>query len=358
MVWNNFIQNWIGIPWVRFILVVFIVIVLTKLFSMIATNILRKAAALTETKKDDEVVDKIENPIVYIITLWVIDMGLKQLNFWQENIDTIEKAIYTLMLFILARIIINIGDLLLIIWSEKSTKLTSNKLDDQLINVINKSMSIIIYIVAAVYAMKIWNIDIWPILGSLGIAGIGVAFALQEALKNLLGGIQLILDKNFKVGDIIELSTGESGLIHEITLRSTRVKTWDNRLVIIPNATMANDIITNVSKPDKTRRISVKFGVEYGSEPNYVKKIVMQEIKKLKNIEKKNPEPMILFKEMGDSALLFEALYWITDMDYFLSAKDEGTKKIYDRLNKEGIGIPFPQQTVWFNDESKKKKNA
>ena len=192
-------------------------------------------------------------------------------------------------------------------------------------------------------------------MGSLGVAGIAFAFALQETLKNLFGGIQLILDKNFKKGDIIELSSGTSGKIHEITLRSTRIKTWDNKLVIIPNGVMANDVITNITQPDKSRRVTVMFGVDYGSDPDYVKKICLQEIKTVKSVEKENPAPRVIFKSMGDSALIFQANYWVKDLNNYIDAREDGTTKIYERLNNAGIGIPFPQMTVWHNDVGKTK---
>jgi small-conductance mechanosensitive channel len=141
----------------------------------------------------------------------------------------------------------------------------------------------------------------------------------------------------------------------DISLRSTRIQTFDNKLVIIPNSIMANGVITNVSKPDRSRRVVIKFGAEYGSDPDYVKKIVLDEITKIKLVEKKDPAPRVVFKDMGESALLFEALYWVKDLDNFVDAKEEGTTRIYERLSKENIGIPFPSRTIYLNDVSKGK---
>ncbi|MFT4326944.1 MAG: mechanosensitive ion channel family protein, partial [Candidatus Woesearchaeota archaeon] len=179
-----------------------------------------------------------------------------------------------------------------------------------------------------------------------------LAFALQETLKNLFGGVALVLDKNIKTGDIVELPDGRSGMVYDMSLRSTRIKTWDNRLIIIPNSNMANDIITNISRPDKSRRVDVLFSVAYGTDPSYVKHIVLNEIKKIPDILQ-DPEPRVVFNDMGNSSLDFVARYWVSESKFFLAAKEAGTIAIYDLLNKENISIPFPQREVWVHNMGK-----
>jgi small-conductance mechanosensitive channel len=129
-------------------------------------------------------------------------------------------------------------------------------------------------------------------------------------------------------------------------------------MVIVPNGVLANDIVTNITQPDRSRRVTVLFGVEYGTDPAYVKHIVMEEIHTIENVDLENSKPRVIFRAMGASSLDFEALYWVSDLSNFIAAREDGTTKIYERLNKEGIGIPFPQSTVWFNDRSKIKSKA
>lgn len=341
------------VPWIRLILVIFIVVVFSGVLVKLFISILKRFATFTKTDKDDNLVEKLEKPLMLLVGLFALRFGLEILGFWQSRLVFNLNLIDSISLLVIARIISLVVYLLFEIWS---VRLKANKrihIDEQIIVMIDRSLGFIIYIITFGYVLAVWNIDIWPVLGSLGIAGVALAFALQETLKNVFGGIQLILDRNFTRGDIIELSDGTAGRIYDITLRSTRIRTWDNKLVIIPNAVMANDIIRNVSKPDRSRRLEVKFGVEYGTDTDYVRHVVLEEIKKIEWVEKKDPVPRVLFKEMADSSLNFIAWFWIKNPDDYLNAKEEGTTRIYERLNKEGIGIPFPQVTVWANDMGK-----
>lgn len=340
-------------PWFRLLLVVIIIAIFSKIFARVVLSVLKKFATLTKSKRDDILIKKIEFPFMILVGLFALRFGFEFFQILPNYLPTSLKIIDTIIILFIARIVTVTVYLIFEIWSSNVGKNKKIQIDDQVIIAIEKSLGFVVYVIAIGYIMSVWEIDLWPVLGSLGVAGIALAFALQETLKNLFGGIQLIVDKNFKKGDIIELSTGTSGTIYDITLRSTRIKTWDNKMIIIPNAVMANDVITNITQPDRSRRITLPFGVEYGSDPDYVKAICMEEIMSIEVVEKEDPAPRILFRSMADSALTFEALFWVKDLSNFIDAREDATTKIYERLNREGIGIPFPQMTIWNNDMGK-----
>jgi small-conductance mechanosensitive channel len=169
---------------------------------------------------------------------------------------------------------------------------------------------------------------------------------LQDSLKNVFGGITLILDKTFRVGDKIKLESGEVGEIEDIGLRSTKLRTYDNELIYVPNGQLANARVQNYTRPTEMVRVSVVFGVEYGSDVKKVQKTVLGVIKKIKDILDK-PEPTVQFLEMGDFSLNFAARFWVPRWDKSFGKKLEATEKIYDALNKAKIGIAFPTQTIY-----------
>ena len=340
---------------VKFILILFLAMFLAKGVAKIISYFLKKIAKMTKNTKDDEIVKKMENPLVLLIGLFVIYWGIPSVNFTSSISNLILKSVNTLIIIIITYLIILAIELIIEIWIGDIVKKTKSEIDDQLVNLLGRTINIVGWILSLLYILKIWQVDIMPLVGSLGIAGLAIAFAFQETLKNLFGGIALILDKNLAPGDIIQLSSGQSGRIREMTLRSTRIQTWDNKLIIIPNNVMANDIITNISKPDNSRRIDIEFGVSYGTDPEYVKAIIYEELLTINNVEYEDPAPRVLFTSMGDSALIFKAMYWVMDISNFLQAKEDGLIKIYERLNKEEIAIPFPQTDVWLHDTSKLK---
>lgn len=156
----------------------------------------------------------------------------------------------------------------------------------------------------------------------------------------------MMIDRSIKVGDIIKIDSGEMGTVFDVGLRSTRIKTFDNEVIILPNGKLAESKIHNFVLPDPSIRVNVEFGVEYGADPEFVKVMAVEEVKQVKDVMKE-PAPLILFTAMGDNALLFKIMFWVNDMSKKWPTHQEAITRIYRRLYKEKIGIPFPQRTVW-----------
>ena len=132
----------------------------------------------------------------------------------------------------------------------------------------------------------------------------------------------------------------------DIGLRSTKMRTYDNQLLNIPNGYLANSRIQNYTQPNPKIRVVVEFGVEYGTNVDKVRKAVVKEISSISDVILENPEPNCVFIEMGDFALKFKALFWVKNWQEAYGKKLEATEKIYNLLNKLKIGIPYPTQTI------------
>jgi len=156
----------------------------------------------------------------------------------------------------------------------------------------------------------------------------------------------MILDKTLKVGDKIKIESGEVGEIHDVGLRSTKIKTYDNQIIVVPNGQLVNSRIQNYTKPNSKIRVTVQFGVEYGTEIKKVKDLVKKTVLSMKEIME-DPAPVINFETMGDFALNFTAKFWVSNWGEAYGKKLEATEKIYNALNAAKINIPFPTQTVY-----------
>ncbi len=211
-------------------------------------------------------------------------------------------------------------------------------------------MKVVFTIIGIIWMLYLWGIDITPYLAGVGISGIILGLALQDSLKNILGGISVLLDKTFQVGDKVALESGEVGTINDIGLRSTKMITFDNEVIYVPNGYMANSRIRNYTRPDPKIRVRVEFGVEYGSDVDKVKKIVAETIKRMEKVLEK-PAPSVQFMSMGDFALKFRVVFWVPHWDNEFPKKVEATEKIYNALNAAKIGIPFPTQTVFLKNK-------
>jgi len=330
-------------------------IILAWLVRHIYKVVFLRIARKTLTKIDDQLIEATKWPASLVVLMIGVKVAIIPLQLSEKISGFINHAADSLIIIIIAIIATQIINIFVDAWGKKFTEKTKSETDDQLLVMVHRFFKVFFVILALLFIMNRWGIQIGPLLASLGIAGIAIGFAVKDSLTNIFGGIQLIIDKTFKVGDKIELGDGTVGVVQDISLRSTRIRTFDNELIIIPNGKMANESIKNHVQPELKVRVLVPFSVEYGSDPKKVRKVVLDALKKLDNVMKE-PEPDVLFMEMADFSLNFRAQYWVPSYDKRFMSKVQANNLVYDALNKAGIGIPFPTRTVYLKNTKKKKK--
>lgn len=333
----DYLQNKYAIS----ILIFLAFIILAKLILFIFSKYLEKIAKKTETPLDNLLFEGAKKPVFYLVLIYGLKFSL--LNVGIDNLVT--KIINSLLALVFVLILSRLVDIIIKTWGESFARKTKTNLDEVLLPVFHRATKVIFIIIALMWVLNIWEVNITPYLAGAGIAGLVLGMALQDSLKNVFGGISLIMDKNFKVGDAIQLESGEIGTISEVGLRSTKMLTYDNEIIFIPNGQLANMKIRNFVRPNTRVRKIVDFSVEYGAEPEKVKKVVLSALKKVKEIYDE-PYMDVLFAEMGDSGLHFKARFW-ADWDKAYLKRVEATQAIYAALNKANIGIPFPTRTVY-----------
>src|SRR3989339_325977 len=222
---------------------------------------------------------------------------------------------------------------------------TKSRLDHTVLTLFSSTINVSVVIIIFLYILSLWGVEIGPLLAGLGIAGIAIALGLQPILGNIFSGASIVLDQSVRVGDLVYIDKTTGGKIEKIGFRSTKIKTFDNEYLIVPNSKLAESNIQNVALPEPKTRVVLPFGVAYGSDVDKVKKIVLDEIKKSKNIEF-DPEPTVRFLEMGNSSLNFKAYFYVNTFDNRIDAMDEVYTRIYNSFKKEKIEIPFPQMDV------------
>lgn len=332
--------------------------IIAKIIVFISERWILKLTAKTKTKVDDLIVKKTNKPVSFVLFLFGLRLALVPIKigtFLGFDIDFIvSKVIGTFIALSIARIIIIILDIVIDEWGRGFAQKTKSKLDEHLLSLFHRFSRIILVILLLLFILDLWGVKVGPLLASLGIAGIAVAFALQNTLANIFGGISLILDKSVKVGDVIKLDAETMGTVLDVGLRSTKIKTFNNEVIVVPNGKLVDSKIENLVLPDPSARIVVDFGVEYGSDVDKVKKVILGEIKKLKNALK-DPKPQVMFMQMADFSLNFSARFWVADYKERFKTKEEATCMFYKALNKAKIGIPFPTRTVYMQKVKRKK---
>ncbi|MBW2995877.1 mechanosensitive ion channel family protein [Candidatus Woesearchaeota archaeon] len=328
-----------------FIFVVFYV--LAELVKFVLEGVFLKLAKRTKTKLDDFLIKKTKRPISLLLMMIGLKLGFNYMQLAGKTGDVIDKIVNSFITIIVIYISVAIIKLIVDYWGESIAKKTKSAVDEHLIIVLKKSMSVVFFIAILLAILHVWGIEIGPLLAGLGIGGIAIAFALQKSLGNIFGGISLILDRSVAVGDVVVMDADTKGEIVDIGLRSTKIKTFDNEFVIVPNGKLEEMNIHNIAKPEPSVRIVVPFNVAYRSNVAKVKKIVLKELSKVDGLDKKEDrKPFVRFLEMGESGMMFKAYFYIRTYKDKYNTIDQATTLIYNALNKNRIRIPFPQMDV------------
>ena len=323
-------------------LIFLLFVVIGKIVAVVLRKYLKKIAEKTKTKFDDILLEKAEPSLTYLIIL----IGSKVVLLHIEIMTLVLSRILNSFIAALAvYFVIIVMDTFIEVWGTSWAKNRKSGIDAML-PLIHKLSKVVFIIAGLIFILNIWDKDVTGFVAGLGVAGIVLGFALKDSLSNIFGGIAIILDHTYKVGDRIKIDSGESGIVYDIGLRSTKIKTWDNDILVIPNGKMANSKIQNYVQPSIRSRAVIDFGVVYGSDIKKVKDVVMKTIKKVENVIE-DPEPSVVFVKMNDFSLDFKAKFWVENISQRYAAKEKATCMIYDALNKAKINIPFPTSTVY-----------
>lgn len=179
-------------------------------------------------------------------------------------------------------------------------------------------------------------------LAVLGAAGLAVGLALQGSLSNFAGGVLILAFKPFKVGEVID-AAGKVGTVQRIDILHTTLHTFDNRAIIIPNGGLANGDITNISRLP-TRRVDFSVGIAYDADIKEARKVILGVLEADERIFK-DPEPVVLLTNLGDSSLDLSARVWVQSSDYW-DVFFQDMERIKEALDAANISIPFPQRDL------------
>lgn len=203
----------------------------------------------------------------------------------------------------------------------------------------------VVWVVVIVLMLETSGVKVSVLLASITALLVGVGFGIQQLFSDLASGIVLIVERNLQINDIIELEDDTVGKVIHIGLRTSKLKTRDDVILVVPNSKFVNDTIINWSQMDYNTRFSVKVGVAYGSDTKLVTGILYDCAIKNKNISA-SPKPFVRFNDFGDSSLDFQVFFWVKEPFLVENTKSEIRYAIDDAFRKNGVQIPFPQRDV------------
>ncbi len=338
--YGNTIQNWA----ISFAIVLGGIIIAKILYWAIGKYI-KKLTAKTKTNIDDILIDEFEEPVLYGIGLVGFYWGFNRLHFG-EGIDNFFAHVFIILITLnVTWFIARLLDSLIVEYIVPLVEKSESDLDDQLLPVIRKVLKVIIWIMGIIIGLNNAGFDVGALLAGLGIGGLAFAFAAQDTIKNIFGGIMVFLDKPFKMKDRIKIN-GWDGTVEEIGIRSTRLRTLEGRLVTIPNGQFSDHAVENVTL-EPTRKVVLNLGLTYDTTPEGMEK-AMNLLKGIsKNHTGTEDKVLISFNNWGDFSMGILFIYYIKKDADILETQSEVNLEILKRFNAEGLEFAFPTQTIY-----------
>ncbi len=312
-------------------------------------RILHAWASRTETLFDDIIINAVKRPSVLLAIAVGIHIGLSFSGIPERHMAYLGKILHVIIILSVTSAI-----------SSMSGEMFRNYIQKSNIPIPATGLAYgilkgTIYTIGFLIILTDLGISIAPLITALGVGGLAVALALQDTLANLFAGVHILMEKSIRIGDFVRLETGQEGYVDDITWRTTRIRMLPNNIVVIPNNKLSQSIVTNYYLPEKRMALSLPVSVSYDADPDYVEKVVIEEVKKAAQEIPgllTEPGPSVRFiPGFGESSLDFTLACHVAEFTDQFPVQHELRKRIFRRFKAEGIEIPYPHRTVTVRKE-------
>ena len=333
--------------------IVALAIVIAVLFSKLAFQRLLRLFIMDGADFDVKTIAAIRFPFAAFIVLSGAYIALTTLSPPPAVQIVVNKAAGVIAVLIGASLVNGIASAALLWLQLYMYRSSDGDASPWIIPLVRRGVLGFVICIAAIVCLDILGININPLVAGLGIAGLAVALALQPPLGNFFAGTYVISEGMISVGDYIEMSNGINGFVVDVSWRSTRLRTRNDNLVVVPNSLFAETIITNFNKPDTPLNMIVSCGVAYESDLNQVEAIcleVMESIRLEHPGAEPEAEPIFRYEAFGDSNIDFSMIIRARNRLDGFAVVSELIKQLHSRFAAEGIVINYPVRKLELPD--------
>jgi len=330
---------------------IFLAFYVSKFLDYLTRVWLKKWASRTTSKLDDLLLELLNGPVKIVSFVIFLRIGLDVFD-WPAQVQSILSKGFTVIVAVtVTYAVMKLVDLLMGYWHLRAAADADPQFREQIFPIIRKTFKAFVVVVATLVTLSNIGVNITAAIASLSIGGLAVGLAAQDTLANLFGAVAILLDKPFRIGDQIMLDN-VTGAVETIGLRSTKIRNLDGHLVTIPNKTMGNATLTNITSRPNIKTV-MNIGITYDTPTEKVKRALAI----LEEIYQGNPNTkdlLVSFNKFTDSTLNLQVVHWwnSTDMKAYLAGMQEINLAIKERFDAEGIGFAFPSQTLYLKQDS------
>ena len=319
--------------------------VLSQLVVMALNKWGKRLANFTSTDLDDRILQRIIPHVSRLLTMSGLYLAIRSLPLHEKLVQVCSGALFVVLVIILFNLIYNALDELMHWYVNDRQEGSKDLISRNMIPIAEKLTMLFLMGTALIIILKHFNYDIVSVVTALGIGSLAIGLAAKDTLAHMISGFTIMLDRPFRIGDRIQLVGGQTGDVSDIGLRSTKIKTLDNQLLIIPNSDLCNTMLTNQAFPNSRAKGSIKIGVSYGSDVDLVKQLLVATAAEVGDVLV-DPAPEAYFASFGDSALNMALFFWVEEYGTLFAVTDKINTLILKRFAENSIEIPFPTRTV------------
>ncbi len=288
----------------------------------------------------------------WLIVLWALEIAIARLLFLGPGLKLgLETIIFVVAIILLTRagwLLINMAS------DEAQHRYREAGREDEMLPVIllmKRIARVILVLIATSATLSQFGINMTAFAALLGLSGLAFSLAARDTIADAIAGVIILLDRPFRVGDRIEISAANTwGDVTVIGLRTTRILTRDNRLVIIPNSLISKNEIINYTYPDPNYRIETHVGIAYDTDIDKARTIMREAVRQVPDVLDSKPVD-ILYNDMGDSAMIFRVRWWIETYADTRRITDKVHTALQRELDAAGIVMPFPTQSILMQEQ-------
>ena len=305
--------------------------------------LLRKITRRTKTDIDQILLEAVKQQIGWLIAAIGFQIVTSRFDFVEGAAKAIlENTYFILYLLVVVATAWRVGDAAVDLYVAKQGDELNKNLVNQVFPLLKRLTHIFLAIIFVVILLGHFGINVLAVSAALGMGGFAIALAAQDTISNIISGLVIMFDSPFKIGDRIEVTGLDTwGDVVNIGIRSTQVRTRDNRLVIVPNTAVVDSAVVNYSLPDSTYRLQSDIGIGTGMDISKIQQQIRASVRQLDGILPDKPVD-VWFTEFGDSSNTFRVRWWVASYSEKRRSIDSVNAAIQELANREGIDMPNP----------------
>ncbi|MCM2254419.1 MAG: mechanosensitive ion channel family protein [Vicinamibacteria bacterium] len=316
-----------------------------RVISWSVGRLFERTASRTSSNLDDRLLSALKRPLTYALFLLGANAAIERLQVegrWMQRLDAL---LFVFGVLILTLALMRAYGIVMAWYATESVAARDGELAAEFGPFLNKLGKVFLVLIAVITVLERFQVDVRSLVVSLGVGSLAVGLAAQDTLANMFAGFTLMLDRPFKVGERISLSTGEVGDVVAIGMRATRIRTLDDTILIVPNSILVKDRVTNLTQPSRNLTLRINVGVAYATDLERAKGLLATAARECPLVEPAR-EPVVLATQFADFSINLMLICWAKDYEQAGLAGSAVREAIHKSFAREGVEIPFPIRKV------------